>query len=390
MAKGAALGAGLLLALTTPALAKEIKLGEINPLTGRFAAQGTALHQGIQYAVEEANTKGGVKGSKIVLLARDDEGRPERAGSAAEELATRQKVVALVGGYVDVLVGPVSEVAERHRIPYLATASLDERLTQRGFRYFFRMSSLSGYLDATTGAIIQLFKAKRVAILSSNTPGAAQLAKQQKERLEASGVEVPVYELFSSGLADFTPLLLKVKSAEADVLLSNAFFADHLLMVRQLYSLKIKVKGFVGSFGMEFPEVVKELGGLSESLFGTTSWGPEVTLPGTEGESRAFIQGFRRRFGADPPPLAMHGYGAAKAVLAAIKVVLEKGLPPSGENLRNELARLDLLLPLERLKFDGKGDPLSYQRVLIQIQNGRHVVVYPLERASGKAVYPMP
>jgi len=55
----------------------------------------------------------------------------------------------------------------------------------------------------------------------------------------------------------------------------------------------------------------------------------------------------------------MHGYGAAKAILAAIKTVLEKGLPLSGENLRNELARLDLLLPLERLKFDEKGDPLS-------------------------------
>lgn len=380
---------GLLLP-SASAPAAMIKIGAINPLTGRFAAQGTALHQGIQYAVEEVNRQGGLKGSGIVLLSRDDEGRPERAVAAAEELLTRQKVAVLVGGYVDSLVGPVAEVAERHKTPYLAAASLDERLVQRGFRYFFRLSSLSGYLDSTAGAILHLFKAKRVAILSSNTPGASQLAARQRTILENAGVEVPVYESFTSGLSDFTPLLLKVRDAGVEVLLSNAFFADHLLMIRQLHGLRIDVKAFLGTFGMEFPEVVKELKPFSEFLFGTTGWEPGVTLPGTEAESSAFVRGFRERFSADPPPLAMHGYGAAKALFAAMEAALAKGLPPSGEALRNELSNLDLLFPLEHLRFDERGEPLSYQRVLIQIQGGKPIVVYPPKRATGQALYPMP
>ncbi len=367
-----------------------IRIGAINPLTGQFAAQGRALHQGIQYAVEEVNRRGGLKGVKLALLTRDDEGRPERAVAAAEELLAKQKVVALVGGYVDSLVGPVAEVAERHKTPYLAAASLDERLVQRGFRYFFRMSSLEGYLDATAGAILHLFKAKRVALLSSNTPGASQLAARQRLILQKAGVEVPVYEFFTSGLSDFTPLLLRVRDAKVDVLLSNAFFADHLLMIRQLHGLRITVKAFLGTFGMEFPEVVKELGPLSEFLFGTTGWEPGVTLPGTEAESSAFVRGFRARFGTDPPPLAMHGYGAARALIAALEATLAKGLPPSGETLRNELANLDLLLPLERLRFAEGGEPLFYRRVLIQIQGGKPIVVYPPDRATGPVVYPMP
>ena len=86
--------------------AEPITIGEINPRTGILAVQGTAVHQGILLAVEEANARGGVSGRAINLLSRDDEGKPERAIAAAEELAARHRAVALIGGYVDSLVGP--------------------------------------------------------------------------------------------------------------------------------------------------------------------------------------------------------------------------------------------------------------------------------------------
>jgi branched-chain amino acid transport system substrate-binding protein len=139
-----------------PAVAEvaTITLGEINPLTGRFAAHGTALHRGVLLAVEEANASPLLR---VTLATRDDEGRPDRAVAAAEELITRLRAAALVG--------PISEVAERHKVPYVATASLDERLTQRGYRYFFRISHLQAYADSMVGVVRDLLKPRRVAIL---------------------------------------------------------------------------------------------------------------------------------------------------------------------------------------------------------------------------------
>ena len=52
-------------------------------------------------------------GRPLRLLERDDEGKAERAIAAAEELVGRHGVVALVGGYVDSLVGPVSGSARQ-------------------------------------------------------------------------------------------------------------------------------------------------------------------------------------------------------------------------------------------------------------------------------------
>lgn len=381
--------AGLIVA-PVAAAAQTVLVGAVNSLTGRFAAQGNAVQRGLALAIEEANAAGRAPGLAIELAARDDEGKPDRAVAAAEDLLGRRQAVALVGGYVDTLVGPVSEVAERHRRPYLATASLDERLSRRGYRYFFRISNLAGYVDVMTDFVTDHLKARRVAILSSNTPGAAQLGRRQRERFERAGVAVPFLEMFGGGTADFAPHLARVREAGAEVLVANAFFADHLVLVRQLRGLEVNLKGYLGAFGMEFPEVVRDLKEASDLLFGTTGWQPGITLPGTEQASRAFVAAYQARYGGEPPPLAMHGHAAGQALAAALRAVRARGPAPDPEALRDELGRVDLTLPLSRLRFDAHGDPLHYERVILQLQQGTPVVVYPPGRATGKAVYPMP
>ena len=125
-----------------PKRTEELRIGEVASLTGALAAQGTAVHEGVVYAVSEVNAAGGVHGRPVELITRDDGGRPEEATTAAQDLTTRERVSALVGGYVDSIVGPVAQVAERERVPYVASSSLDQRLTQRGNAWFFRVSRL--------------------------------------------------------------------------------------------------------------------------------------------------------------------------------------------------------------------------------------------------------
>ena len=254
--------------------AEPVVIGEINPLTGALALQGTSVHEGIVLAVEEQNARGGIGGRLVTLLSRDDKGR-------------------------------------------------------------------SG----------------RVAVFYSPTPGASQLARRQREAFEQSGVRVLVYEPLAAGLSDFTPLLARVRDQGADVLISNTFFADHLVLVRQ----------------------------MAEGLFGTTASQPGIAAPGQEADSRAFVDAYAKRFGAQPAPLAMHGYAAARALMAALEAAARNGRPISGPGLRDALAAADVMTPMGRVRFDERGDPLDYERVILQIQDGRHVVVWPKERAQAAA-----
>ncbi len=373
-----------------PEKPEKIVIGEIDPMTGSFSKDGTGVHDGALYALEEINSKGGINGRNVTLIYRDDQSKPERAIAAAEELCSKENVLALTGGYVDSLVGPISEVAQKYQVPYLASASLQIDLSKRGNKYFFRISNVKAFIDATTGVVLELFEPKNVAILYSSTPGSTELANHQKDVFEKKGVKVSVFEKFRPGTPDFTPLLAKVQDQGAEVLVVDAFTDDHMKMIRQLKGNNVDVKAYLGAFGVEDPEFIPEMKENAEYIFGTVGWEIGITTPGTEEQSEAYIEGFRRKFGYDPKPITSHGYTSTKALLEAIERTLDKGLPLTGENIRDELTKTDIMLPLERLKFDENGDPLYYTRVVFQIQNGTHVVIYPKERSTGNAIYPMP
>ncbi len=370
--------------------AAEIRVGEIDSLSGVLAAQGTAVHEGILYATTESNARGGLRGRPVKLVTRDDAGRPDEATNAARELAVRERVRALVGGYVDSLVGPVAQVAEGERVPYVASSSLDERLTQRGNAWFFRLSRLEPFVEATTAVPLELLPVKDVAILYSSTPGATQLARLQKERLEGRGVRVSAFESFQTGTPDFIPLLARVRSAGAGLLLMDGFFADNLVLLRQIHGASGPLLPVVGAFGMEFPALIRQLGPLAEGALGAVVWEPGLTLSGDAEGSRAYEAGFEKQFGHPPAPLSMYGYAAMRAVLAALEKAARPGAAPEREAARDELRKTDLLLPLERLRFDEHGDPLHYEVGIFQIQNGWHVLLYPRDRATGKIAGPRP
>jgi branched-chain amino acid transport system substrate-binding protein len=361
-----------------------IKIGEVDPLSGHLAQHGTEIHQGILLAVAEANAKGGVAGRQVELISRDDQSKPEVALNQAQDLIIREKVQGLVGGYVDSLVGPVSELAARYKVPYVASASLQRGLTSQKNPYFFRVSRLDGIVQPVCGFMGATIKAKSVGILYLSTPGATEFADSLKSCLEQKGLSVPIQEKFRPGWPDFSVLLLKVKQAGVDILISGGFFADNLIMVRQLKERPLGLKGFLAPWGVAYQSFLCEVGGAAEGLFGTCAWNPGITWPGTEEMSRAFTEGFRQRFGEEPNTTSMHGYTSARAMLAAMEVVLKGNGGLTGEAVSRALAGLDLTLPMGRLAFDEHGDPRYYQHVVVQIQNQKMIVVYPPERATGK------
>jgi branched-chain amino acid transport system substrate-binding protein len=375
---------------TTLALADTIKIGEINPLSGRLAKQGLEIHQGVELAIAEVNETGGIQGRRVKLISRDDQSQPDVAISRAEELCGWKKVLALTGGYVDSLVGPVSEVAKKYQVPYVASASLQKELSQRGNRYFFRVASLRGFVEPICGILSAHFQPQRLAILHAATPGSTEFARELESCLQSHSIEVRLLEKFRPGTHDFTPLIGKLASLNIDVVISGGFFADHLLLVRQLKENRVCPKAYIGPFGIAYENFIREMGHDAEYLFSTSAWNPEITQPLTEEASKDFVNRFRRMFHQEPNTTNMHGYTSTRALLVAMQQVLQQRKPLTGPNIRQALAGLDLILPMERLAFDEFGDPRHYQHLVVQVQKGRLVAVYPAERATGSIIYPMP
>lgn len=375
---------------TTFAVAATIKIGEINPLTGRLAKQGSEIHQGVAVAVAEVNDRGGLNGRQVELISRDDQSQPDVAISRAEELCGWKKVVALTGGYNDSLVGPISEVAKKYEVPYVASASLQKQLTQRENPYFFRVANLQGFVQPLCGILSESLRPQRLALLHAATPGSTEFARDLRSCLQSRGIAVMLMEKFRPGTPDFTPLIAKLASMNMDVIVSSGFFADHLLLVRQLKENRVSPKAYIGPFGIAYESFIREMGENAEYLYSTFAWNPGITNPGTEAASKDFVERFRSMFHREPNTTNMHGYTSTRAVLAAMQNVLHQKKPLTGPNIRQSLAELDLVLPMERVAFDKHGDPRHYQHLVVQIQKGKFEVVYPPERSTASAIYPMP
>jgi branched-chain amino acid transport system substrate-binding protein len=378
------------LVVSPSAFAASIKIGDIHPLTGRLATHGLESHQGVVAAVVEVNEAGGILGRQVDLVSRDDQSLPDVAISRAEELCAREKVVGLTGGYEDSLVGAVSEVARKYQVPFVASASIQKELARHGNPFFFRVARLQGFVEPLCDFLSERLRPQRLAILHAATPGATEFAADLERCLQPRGIPVRLGEKFRPGTPDFVPLIAKLATLPADVIVSGGFFADHILMVRQLREQRLSPKAYIGPWGVAYETFLEEMGEDAEHIYGTSAWMPGITLSGTEAASRAFVERCRRLFKREPSSTTMHGYTAARALLAAIDAVLRRSQPLTGANVRQALAGLDLLLPMERLSFDERGDPRSYRHVVVQVQGGRFVVVYPPERANGSAVYPAP
>ena len=86
---------------TAPAKADDtIKIGAMLPLSGgAFSIVGEDLQRGFKMALDEANAKGGYKGTKFEMVTGDTQANPTVAVGLAQRLLVRDKVSAIVGLY---------------------------------------------------------------------------------------------------------------------------------------------------------------------------------------------------------------------------------------------------------------------------------------------------
>src|SRR3972149_4684153 len=129
----------LLLAVGSNAFPQTIKIGELNGYKV-FPAFLEPYKKGMELALQEINSSGGVLGRKLELVIRDDGGTPGDAVRAAEELIAREKVNVLMGTFASHVGLAVANLANQRRILFLASEPLTDKIVwENGNRYTWRL-----------------------------------------------------------------------------------------------------------------------------------------------------------------------------------------------------------------------------------------------------------
>ena len=129
-----------------------IVVGAYLSMTGGEAEFGVSTRNGIQIAIDEINTRGGLLGQQVRLVVEDDRGDSTEAASAVTRLIDREGAAVILGEVASSLSLSGGRVAQRRRVPMVSPSSTNENVTRVG-DYIFRVC----FIDPFQGAVMARF-----------------------------------------------------------------------------------------------------------------------------------------------------------------------------------------------------------------------------------------
>ena len=136
---------------------------------------------------------------------------------------------------------------------------------------------------AVCAAQLQMSKlvsdAPKVAVIFENTAFGTSTSNGLREQAPNQGVEIVMFEPYSAGLTDASPLINKVKASGANMLFPVSYLNDLILIIRAIKQngLEIAING--GSGGFVIPDFYKNVGAAAEGLLGVAHWNHDLDAP---------------------------------------------------------------------------------------------------------------
>ena len=283
---------------------EEIRVGVNLELSGMLAQYGRACQQGIELAVEEQNSKGGIHGKKIVLRQADNRSQNYDSAVCAQRLVDIEGCIALIGPSTSG--GVKSELLRDLGVPVIVPSAtsdtlLPERMQQNPM---FRIC----YTDTAQGKAMAEYS---YTLGSDYSRGTSQVFCNHFEWL---GGTILTQEFYTSGDTDFLAQLSKLKTQQPDAIYLPGFYAEAGMVIRQARELGMDCAFLSGdSFDSG---ALEELAGSKENL--SNIYFTNHYAPGDESLEN-FARKFEKRYGYYPGSYSALGYDAANLLFWAIE-----------------------------------------------------------------------
>lgn len=403
--------AGLLgLAQGAAASNHEVRIGTIFPMTGHMAFGGNEGFMGTDIAREIVNERGGVWGGKKIVFVPADAPDQTAATNEMNRLISREGVKLVIGSFSSAIAFAASAVAERNRIIYWENHGVADTIARRDFKYLFKTNvNATGtgggaavwaatYLSRTLNIAP---KDMKVAVVWEDGTYGASVGKAAFTKATELGMKVVANEGYSAKSPDLSPLVLKLKELQPDVLLVAGIGQDAVLFWSQAKKLDLNVKAVVAtSGGWGVPDFAKNLGEGANGVFSSdfpTEVNPQTLTPKARQLAQEFIKRFKARKGTTPT-------GNAWLAFSGTMLLFEEVLPKAGslepESIKQAAFSLDLpegsmangcgVKFISHDQFDGGKNERAFA-VVVQWQKGEVHVVGPEKFATHKSILvPLP
>ena len=394
---------------SVPAQQKVIKIGAVYPLTGNIASTGLDCRRGVDLAVDIINGKydldlplakseglPNLGGAKLEIVYADTKGDPKNGMSEAERLIAQEKVVAMIGAYQSSVTKTASQATERLKIPYVCSDSSSPTLTERAYKYFFRVSPHDAIfahdqlvflkdLEKKTGKKIQT-----VALLYENTEFGSNAGKYLKKYAQEFGYKVVADVSYSANATDVTSEVGALVKSKPDVLMHASYITDAILFTKTFKEMGFAPKGILTMAGYIEPGYLPAVKADGNYIIIRSTFA--LDLAKKKPLVAKVNQLFKKKYGIDMSENAARSFMAPFVLADAInRAKTTESEAVVKALLATNITGKQVIYPWKGIKFD----PASHQNIyaqgtLVQIQNQDYVTVWPFASAAKEVVWPFP
>lgn len=299
------------------ALAQDIKIGEINSYS-LLPSFTEPYRKGWQLAVEEINAAGGINGKKLVVISKDDGGKPADAQTAANELVSSEGVAMLTGTFLSNIGLAVSDFANQKKVFFLAAEPLTDAVTwSKGKKYTFRLRPSNYMQAAMLVEAASKLPAKRWATIAPNYEYGQSAVAVFKKLMSEKRPDIQwVDEQWPpQGKIDAGPVVQAVAQANPEAILNVTFGPDLVKLVREGNTRGLFKGREVVSFLTGEPEYLDPLKDETPEGWIVTGY-PWYSIKTPEHD--AFLKAYQAKYNDYPRLGSIVGYQTIKAAAAII------------------------------------------------------------------------
>lgn len=335
---------GVLSLLSGIAAAADILVAQVAPLSGPLAPTGNGMRAGALACFEAVNAAGGIHGSKIKLVSRDDGYKVEETVKLARATLAESRPVAFFGivgtGNLDALIN--ENVLKEAGIPAIGLRSGASSLVRpENTLLFFTRASYAEEIDRIV-AHMAMTGQKRIAAFYQDDAfgidGLAAIDASARQRV----VEVVARASYPKNTTQVEAAVrsLAATNAQAIVMVSNT--AASAEFVKQYRAAGGMAQMFALS-PTEGAQVAEKIGAQVAHGFAVSQVVPDPFNRGVP-IVRDFQDDFRKHApsGSEPSATALEGYVAARVLVEALRRAGGEPTRPKLVSALNALRDLDL------------------------------------------------
>ncbi len=258
--------AAALAALPAAALAEQppVKIGALVSVTGPAAFLGAPEARTLEMEVERLNAAGGLAGRRVVLVAKDTGGSPEKAISLAKQLVDEEQAFAIIGPATtgeSMAVKPIAQ--EAHTL--LISCAAAEGIVNPVAPWVFKTAQKDRDAIALVFRQMRKMGISRIGVLSSNT-GFGKAGREAIARLAPEhGLQIAVDEVYDKAATDLTAEVTKLKAAGVQGILNWSIEPAQAIVLKNVRQVGLAVPVFQ-SHGFANLQYVKAAGAAAEGV----------------------------------------------------------------------------------------------------------------------------